>query len=222
MNENQINALKWNKDNVIGLGDGLYLRVRKSSKTYIRRKTVGKKAQVITRLPGYETLQKVFELTLADETDLFYFGACPECGKEGQLNNIDREIWSYCEVHNTAWYILTNPNDPQAQAPPEFYQLADDRNYKIVKPIMTRLETPENKAAMLEEMKARTITPTSEFHVGDEGVRDKYCYGLHPLPDACTVQIRFSEDLSHNELTEQLKFVIDGIKERVNDFDVPF
>jgi len=48
MNENQINALKWNKDNVIGLGDGLYLRVRKSSKTYIIRKTVGKKAQVIT------------------------------------------------------------------------------------------------------------------------------------------------------------------------------
>jgi len=30
------------------LGDGLYLRIRKSSKTYIIRKTVHKKAQVIT------------------------------------------------------------------------------------------------------------------------------------------------------------------------------
>jgi hypothetical protein len=48
MNENQIKALNWNKDKIIGLGDGLYLRVRKSSKTYIIRKTVDKKAQVIT------------------------------------------------------------------------------------------------------------------------------------------------------------------------------
>jgi len=48
MNESQIKAIKWKKDNFIGLGDGLYLRVRKSSKTYIIRKTVNKKAQVIT------------------------------------------------------------------------------------------------------------------------------------------------------------------------------
>jgi len=48
MNENQIKAIKWKKDNFIGFGDGLYLRVRKSSKTYIIRKTVNKKAQVIT------------------------------------------------------------------------------------------------------------------------------------------------------------------------------
>ena len=48
MNENDIKALKWTKDQVIGFGDGLYLRVRKSSKTYIIRKTINKKAQVIT------------------------------------------------------------------------------------------------------------------------------------------------------------------------------
>ena len=48
MNENDIKALKWKKDIVIGFGDGLSLRVRKSSKTYIIRKTVNKKAQIIT------------------------------------------------------------------------------------------------------------------------------------------------------------------------------
>jgi len=161
--------------------------------------------------------------TFGDETDLFYYGAYPECGKEGQLNNIDREIWSYCEVHNTAWYRLTNPNDPQAQAPPEFYQLADDRNYKIVKPIMTRLETPENKAAMLEEMKARTITRTSEIHLVDQEIQYKECYGLNPLPDNCTVQVRFREDLSYHEQLKQLKLIKDEIEERANAFsDCPF
>ncbi len=48
MNENDIKTFEWTKDRVIGFGDGLYLRVRKSSKTYIIRKTINKKAQVIT------------------------------------------------------------------------------------------------------------------------------------------------------------------------------
>ena len=48
MNQNQIKTLKWKQDKTIGLGDGLYLGVRKASKTYIIRKTIDMKAQVIT------------------------------------------------------------------------------------------------------------------------------------------------------------------------------
>ena len=48
MNENQIKALRWEKDQVIGLGNGLSMRLRKSSKTYIVRKMINKKPQVIT------------------------------------------------------------------------------------------------------------------------------------------------------------------------------
>lgn len=48
MNENQIKALRWKKDQVIGLGNGLSMRLRKSSKTYIVRKMINKKPQVIT------------------------------------------------------------------------------------------------------------------------------------------------------------------------------
>ena len=48
MNENQIKALRWEKDPVIGPGNSLSLRQRKSSKTYIVRKMINKKPQVIT------------------------------------------------------------------------------------------------------------------------------------------------------------------------------
>ena len=37
MNEKDIQALKWEKDQRIGLGNGLYLNLRKSSKTFIVR-----------------------------------------------------------------------------------------------------------------------------------------------------------------------------------------
>jgi len=159
--------------------------------------------------------------TFGEQADFFYYGACPECGKEGQLNNIDREIWSYCEVHNTAWHIPLNPDDPQGV--PYFCQQADDRGYEKVAPIMTRLETPENKAAMLEEMKARTITLTSEIHLVDDDVRYKKCYGLHSLPDSCTVQIRFREIYSDSEVLELLNLIKDKVQERVDAFNgLPF
>lgn len=49
MNERDIKALKFeNKEKEYGLGNGLYLRVRKSSKTYIIRKKVNYIRQVIT------------------------------------------------------------------------------------------------------------------------------------------------------------------------------
>ena len=68
--------------------------------------------------------------TFGDETDLFYYGACPECGKEGQLNNINGYIWSYCGVHKTAWHIPLNPDDPQGM--PYFCQQADDRVMQLL------------------------------------------------------------------------------------------
>lgn len=37
MNEKDIKALKWESDKRIGLGNGLYLNLRKSSKTFIVR-----------------------------------------------------------------------------------------------------------------------------------------------------------------------------------------
>ena len=48
MNEKQIKALTWVKDKRITLGDGLYLNIRKSSKTYIIRKMVNVRVTVTT------------------------------------------------------------------------------------------------------------------------------------------------------------------------------
>lgn len=51
MKQKDINALNWNiekKDKLILVGDNLYIRLRKASTTYIIRKTVNRKAQVIT------------------------------------------------------------------------------------------------------------------------------------------------------------------------------
>ena len=137
---------------------------------------------------------------------------CSECGKEGQLNNINSHIWSYCGEHNTAWHIPLNPDDPQGG--PYFCQQADERNYKIVAPIMTKLETPENKAAMLEDLQAMPVILTSEIHLVDEEILDKKCYGLHHLPDSCTVQVRFEKGLSKFGIWYHLKLILDNLEEQ--------
>lgn len=48
MNEKDIKALRWKKDQRIGLGNGLYLNIRKSSKTYIFRKRIKGNASITT------------------------------------------------------------------------------------------------------------------------------------------------------------------------------
>jgi hypothetical protein len=48
MNGKDIKALAWEKDKLISLGDGLYLNLRKSRKTYIIRRKHNGKRQVIT------------------------------------------------------------------------------------------------------------------------------------------------------------------------------
>lgn len=48
MNEKDIKALKWVKNQAISLGNGLYLNLRKSSKTYIIQKMINGKRQVVT------------------------------------------------------------------------------------------------------------------------------------------------------------------------------
>ena len=48
MNEKDIQALKWEKDQRIGLGNGLYLNLRKSSKTFIVRIQQNGKTQIIS------------------------------------------------------------------------------------------------------------------------------------------------------------------------------
>ena len=48
MNERDIKALKWEKDKRIRLGDGLFLNLRRSSKTYLIRKSVNGREQIIT------------------------------------------------------------------------------------------------------------------------------------------------------------------------------
>ena len=47
-NEAKIKSLKWSKDQRISLGDGLYLNLRRSSKTFLIRKQVRGKVQIIT------------------------------------------------------------------------------------------------------------------------------------------------------------------------------
>lgn len=51
LKQKDINALNWHsgkKDKIIKVDDNLYIRLRRTSTTYIIRKTVNKKAQVIT------------------------------------------------------------------------------------------------------------------------------------------------------------------------------
>jgi len=48
MNEKDIKALKWESDKRIGLGDGLYLNLRKSSKTFLVRIQREGKNQIVT------------------------------------------------------------------------------------------------------------------------------------------------------------------------------
>ena len=48
MNERDIKALKWEKDKRIRLGDGLFLNLRHSSKTYLIRKSVNGREQIMT------------------------------------------------------------------------------------------------------------------------------------------------------------------------------
>ena len=48
MNEKDIKALKWERDKRIGLGNGLYLNLRKSSKTFIVRLQQNGNTQIIS------------------------------------------------------------------------------------------------------------------------------------------------------------------------------
>ena len=48
MNEKDIKALKWESDKRIGLGNGLYLNLRKSSKTFIVRLQQNGNTQIIS------------------------------------------------------------------------------------------------------------------------------------------------------------------------------
>ncbi len=113
MNEKDIKALKWEKDRQIGLGNGLYLHLRKSSKTYIIRKRDRGKTQIIT-LGKCPTLSlkaaklKAMEISLEKDicnkklTELkekYYdeivkpFSKVPK-QVEGYLNNINDEYGS--------------------------------------------------------------------------------------------------------------------------------
>ena len=47
-NQREINRIKWNKDVKPRVGDNLYLRVRKTSITYLYRKTVNSFTQYIS------------------------------------------------------------------------------------------------------------------------------------------------------------------------------
>jgi hypothetical protein len=163
------------------------------------------------------------EYIRSDKTEIYYYGACPECGKEGQLKNTNRDLWSYCEVHKTAW-IKPDENDYWGQGiAPGLGHSLEAAGYRLVRAIKTRLETPENKAAILEEMQAASVTRTSEIHLVDQKFQYKECYGLNPLPDGCTVQVRFREFFSYHEHVNRLKLIKDEIENSIIDFDdIPF
>ena len=164
--------------------------------------------------------QKARYVMLNDGSDHFYYGACPECGKEGQLKNTNADLWSYCAVHKTAWVIPNKSNYYDEEVNSRLGKPIEEAGYRLVRSIYTRLETPENKAAMLEEMEAVSITPTTEINLVDQDIQIKECFGLHPLPEACTFQIRVEKNFSNDEILNLLKFVIVEFEASCND--IPF
>ena len=59
-------------------------------------------SQDLEAKPSKNTQTRKAEYIHSDKTEIYHYGACPECGKEGQLNQAGEDIWSYCEEHNTA------------------------------------------------------------------------------------------------------------------------
>ncbi|MDX2506661.1 MAG: tyrosine-type recombinase/integrase [Gammaproteobacteria bacterium] len=111
MNEKDIKSLRWEKDKRLGLGDGLYLNLRKSSKTYIIRKQISGKTQIITlgkspalslrkaRLKAAEYLVKrdVSTSTVKELVEKYYSEIVIPTSKVpnqviGYLNNIEAEF----------------------------------------------------------------------------------------------------------------------------------
>ena len=167
--------------------------------------------------------KKAKYVMLKDGSDHFYYGACPECGKEGQLKNTNADLWSYCAEHKTAWIIPREDDYYGERLAPGLGQSIKEAGYKLVRSIKTRLETPENKVAMLEEMEAISITPTTEIHLVDQDIQIKECFGLHPLPEACTVQIRFARDFSNRQMFNLMELIKVKIEEPGDGFDdIPF
>ena len=125
MNENQIKTLKWKQDKTIGLGDGLYLRVRKASKTYIIRKTIDMKAQVITlgkspalplRQAKLEAMKYLLERDVSTVTvtrligqylkDIVYPTSKVPNQVEGYLNHIDNALGRFKLINITRFQLV--------------------------------------------------------------------------------------------------------------------
>lgn len=111
MNEKDIKGLKWEKNRAISLGDGLYLNLRKSSKTYIIQKMINGKRQVITigkhptlslknaRFKAIEFQRKddVSTVTVSELKEKYWNEIVEPTSKvpnqvEGYLNNIEAEF----------------------------------------------------------------------------------------------------------------------------------
>ncbi len=112
MNEKDIKSLKWEgKDRRIRIDNGLYVNIRKNSKTYLVRKTISGKAQVITlgkhpSLPlknarlmamEYRLERDVSTVQVKDLTKQYMKDIVEPNSKvvnqvEGYVNNIDDEI----------------------------------------------------------------------------------------------------------------------------------
>ena len=108
MNEKDIQKIRWNgKDQRIRIDHGLYVNIRRSSKTYLIRKTVHGKAQVITlgtspelslrearlRAAGYFTTREVSNATVNELTEKYFFEVVSPKSKvpnqvQGYLNHI--------------------------------------------------------------------------------------------------------------------------------------
>jgi hypothetical protein len=144
----------------------------------------------------------------------FFCGACPICGNSSGVKHIGADDWFYCEDHKTAWCvsagIAAKNYDESDQDVVRFFQ---DGGYSKVKPISSIHELPENKAAMLDDLKAVPVTCVDELQlINNQVVRDQV-FGPHPLPESCDVQIRFSKNwLSVEEKLALLKQVIQHLE----------
>ncbi|MCG7990597.1 MAG: integrase family protein [Candidatus Thiodiazotropha lotti] len=112
MNEKDIQKLQWDgKDRRIRIDHGLYINVRRSSKTYLIRKMAGGKAQVITlgaspalslrearlEAAGYFATRNVSSITVSTVTEKYFGEVVSTKSKvpgqvKGYLNHIDDRL----------------------------------------------------------------------------------------------------------------------------------
>lgn len=142
MNQTDINALNWlieEKDKTIKVDGNLYIRLRKSSTTYIIRKTVNKKAQVITlgKHPALKLRKAKVEATKYLNTDTSSITV--ETLIEDYLNDV---VYPESKVPNQVEGYLSHIKDRFGRV-----KVMDIKRYELVQFIKTYSRTRGARSA---------------------------------------------------------------------------